>query len=52
MNQAGKSTLRCKLDSQLPGTAVRSIFWVGGKWIMEIPDKSTRRTSICATCWR
>jgi len=35
---ARESTLHCKLDSQLHGAAVRSIFWVGGKWIMEIPD--------------
>jgi hypothetical protein len=34
---ARESTLHCKLDSQLHGAAVRSIFWVGGKWIMEIP---------------
>jgi hypothetical protein len=35
---ARESTLHCKLDSQLHWAAVRSIFWVGGKWIMEIPD--------------
>ena len=29
---------QCKLDSPLNWAAVRSIFWVGGKWIMEIPD--------------
>lgn len=32
-----ESTLRCKLDSQLNWAAVRNIFWVGGKWIMQIP---------------
>jgi hypothetical protein len=36
---ARESTLHCKLDSQLHWAAVRSIFWVGGKWIMEIPVK-------------
>jgi hypothetical protein len=35
---ARESTLHCKLDSQLHWAAVGSIFWVGGKWIMEIPD--------------
>ena len=35
---ARESTLHCKLDSQLHWVAVRGIFWVGGKWIMEIPD--------------
>jgi len=30
------SNLHCKLDSQLHWAAVRSIFWVEGKWIMEI----------------
>ena len=35
---ARESTLHCKLDSPLHWAAVRSIFWVGGKWIMEIPD--------------
>ena len=35
---ARESTLHCKLDSQLHWAAVRSTFWVGGKWIMEIPD--------------
>jgi hypothetical protein len=29
-----------KLDSQLHWAAVRSIFWVGGKWIMEIAGKN------------
>jgi len=37
---ARESTLHCKLDSQLHWAAVRIIFWVGGKWIMEIPDKT------------
>jgi hypothetical protein len=31
------STLHCKLDSQLLWAAVRSIFWVGGESMMEIP---------------
>ena len=35
---ARESTLHCKLDSQLHWVAVRGIFWVGEKWIMEIPD--------------
>jgi hypothetical protein len=30
-------TLHCKLDSRLHGAVVGSIFWVVGKWIMEIP---------------
>jgi hypothetical protein len=34
---ARESTLHCKLDSQLHWAAVRSIYWAGGKWIMEIP---------------
>jgi hypothetical protein len=34
---ARESTLHCKLDSPLYWAVVRSIFWVGGKWIMEIP---------------
>jgi hypothetical protein len=34
---ARESTLHCKLDSQLYGAAVRSIYWAGGKCIMEIP---------------
>jgi hypothetical protein len=38
---ARESTLHCKLDSQLHGAAVRSIFWVGGKWIKEIPVNNT-----------
>ena len=36
---ARESTLHCKLESQLKWAAVRSIFWVGGKWIMEIADQ-------------
>jgi hypothetical protein len=35
---ARESTLHCKLDSQLPWAAGRSISWIAGKWIMEIPD--------------
>jgi hypothetical protein len=38
---ARESTLHCKLDSPLHWAAVRSTFWVGGKWIMEIPVEST-----------
>jgi D-alanine--poly(phosphoribitol) ligase subunit 1 len=34
---ACESTLHCKLDSQLHWEAARSILWVGGKWIMEVP---------------
>jgi hypothetical protein len=40
---ARESTLHCKPDSQLHWAAVRSIFWVGGKWIMEIPDEGKLR---------
>jgi hypothetical protein len=36
---ARESTLHCKLDSHLHGAPVRSILWVGGKSIMEIPDR-------------
>jgi len=35
---ARENTLNCKRDSQLHWVAVRGIFWVGGKWLMEIPD--------------
>jgi hypothetical protein len=38
---ARESTLHCKLDSQLKRAAVRSTFWVGGKWIMEILDEQS-----------
>jgi hypothetical protein len=33
---ARDSSSHCKLNSQLDWVAVRIIFWVGGKWIMEI----------------
>ncbi len=33
---ARESTLHCKLDLQLHWSLVRSIFWAGGKSIMEI----------------
>ena len=42
---ARESTLHCKLDSQLHWAAVRSNFWVGGKWIMEIPVNPSRTPS-------
>jgi len=35
---AREGTMRCKLAPPLHWAAVRSIFWVGGKSIMEIPD--------------
>ena len=34
---ARRSTFHCKLDSPLHLATVRSIFWVGGEWIMETP---------------
>jgi hypothetical protein len=37
---ACESTLHCKLDSQLHCVPVSSIFWGGGKSIMEIPEKT------------
>jgi len=40
-----ESTLHCKLDSQLHWAAVRSIFWAGGKWKMEIPVQSQKGNS-------
>jgi len=40
LSVASESTLHCILDSQLHWVVVRSIFWVGGKWIMEIPGES------------
>jgi hypothetical protein len=42
---ASESTLHCELDSQLHWVAVRSISWVDGKWIMEIPVKPFRYAS-------
>ena len=45
-----ESTLRGKFDSQLHGTVVRSIFWVGETGILEIPEGSgwprRRRTTM------
>jgi hypothetical protein len=41
-SMARESILHRKLDSQLHWAAIRSIFWVGGKWIMEIPAGSTK----------
>lgn len=35
----------CKLHSQVKCTAVKSTFWVGGKWIMEIPVYNALRRS-------
>jgi hypothetical protein len=36
---ARRSTLHFELDSQLHWAPVRRNFWVGGKWIIEIPVK-------------
>jgi hypothetical protein len=37
---AHEGTLHCKLDSPLHWAPARSIFWDGGKSIMEIPVES------------
>jgi hypothetical protein len=36
-SRARESTLHCKHGSQLNWTAARSILWVGGMWVVEIP---------------